>query len=238
MVKISVIIPVYNCEKFIKDAIESVLAQTYRDFEIIIVNDGSTDGTVQVLKQFDCKVIHKENGGTASALNMGIKEAKGEWIKWLSADDLLKHDYMKIMMDEIYKTTDYQNKLFYTPYDIINAEDKTVATFEEPDRNNWTIPQQLEFFKTGFYGNGSSSLIHKSIFDKVGLFDESLPYFEDLDFWIRCIKHGVKLWRINQKLIRYRTHSGQLSNSVNCSLHNDIVNRLIVRDTVWNSQSV
>src|SRR5713226_560887 len=98
--KVSVIIPVYNAEKYVKQCIDSCLSQTYTDFEIIIVDDGSTDLTPKILKEYGkvIKVINKQNGGTASALNTGIKQSKGEWIKWISADDVLLNDSIEILM--------------------------------------------------------------------------------------------------------------------------------------------
>jgi len=82
---ISIIIPVYNCERYIAEAIESALNQTWEDKEIIVIDDGSTDGTAEIAKSYKVIYIYKPNGGTGSALNMGIKLARGDWIKWLSA---------------------------------------------------------------------------------------------------------------------------------------------------------
>src|SRR6185437_2092788 len=89
--KVSIIIPVYNTEKYLDECIQSALNQTYHDIEIIAVNDGSKDNSLNILEQYSdkIKIISKSNGGTASALNVGIKNMNGQWFKWLSADDLL-----------------------------------------------------------------------------------------------------------------------------------------------------
>jgi teichuronic acid biosynthesis glycosyltransferase TuaG len=98
--KVSIIIPVYNCQKYVGYAIESALNQTYEDVEVIVIDDGSFDDTLDIITQFDgITVLVKNNGGTASALNEGIKTAKGDWIHWLSADDVL-HDYCNRGYDE------------------------------------------------------------------------------------------------------------------------------------------
>jgi glycosyltransferase involved in cell wall biosynthesis len=88
--KVSIIIPVYNGEDFLSQAINSVLAQTYQNIEVIVVDDGSTDGTRQIIESYGKKIIaiHKSNGGVASALNVGIQHATGEYIAWLSHDDI------------------------------------------------------------------------------------------------------------------------------------------------------
>ena len=94
---ISVVVPLYNKKSSIKSTIESVLAQTYKDFELIVVDDGSTDGSADVVKSFDdnrIRLISKENGGVSSARNEGIREAKNEFISFLDADDLWDKDFL------------------------------------------------------------------------------------------------------------------------------------------------
>src|SRR3989338_4728600 len=101
--KISIIIPVYNTEKYLEQCIESALHQSYCDVEIIAVNDGSTDQSVSILNKYknNIIVIDKKNGGTASALNLGIKNMTGDWFKWLSADDILKENAIEKLVLEI-----------------------------------------------------------------------------------------------------------------------------------------
>ena len=91
---VSVIIPVYNAAPFLKDSIESVINQTYSNIEIICINDGSTDNSLEILKLFSDKItiISQENQGLAYALNVGIKEMKGKWFKWFSPDDVMFHN--------------------------------------------------------------------------------------------------------------------------------------------------
>ena len=101
--KVSIIIPVYNTEKYLRECIESALNQTYKDIEIIAVNDGSNDNSLKILESFKnrIKIISKKNGGTATALNEGIKNMTGEWFKWLSADDVLYSNAIEELMKEV-----------------------------------------------------------------------------------------------------------------------------------------
>lgn len=215
--EISVIIPVYNGEKYIKACVESVLAQTFDRFEVIVIDDGSTDHTLDILCQIEnITVLIKPNGGTASALNMGIKNARGSWIKWISADDVMYPDCLQKLSDH----PKNNNTIYYTHYDIIDSEGKLIDQFIEPVRQE----SQLWSF---FYGNGSSSIIHKDVFKKCGLFDDTLPHSEDYEFWLRASQvHGIKLELIPQITIQYRRHPDQLTNKVGGSLDSLIKNKI------------
>ncbi len=105
---ISIIIPVYNAVDYLKDTVTSVLSQTYGDFELILVDDGSTDGSAELCDEFACldkriRVVHKENGGVASARNKGLDAAKGEYIGWVDSDDIISPNMFKVMYDTLIK---------------------------------------------------------------------------------------------------------------------------------------
>lgn len=217
--KISVIIPVYNCEKYLREAIESVLNQTFKDFELIVIDDGSTDNTKEIIEDYDLTAVFKLNGGTASALNAGIRHSRGEWIKWLSADDVLYPDALQNLICNVYD----KNVIYFTDYDIINENGEIIGEFLEQDRD---MDQQRKDIKNYFFGNGSTSLIHKSVFEKCGMFDDSLKHSEDYDFWMRCsLKFNVELRAIPIKTIKYRRHPEQLTNKVGGSLDMEIKSR-------------
>ena len=214
---ISVIIPVYNCEKYLYYAINSVLNQNYDDYELIVVDDGSTDRTLDVaLEYHGITVLSKVNGGTGSALNYGIEHSKGEWIKWLSADDMLYFDALKTMMKYVSTTPKHDNCIFYTPYDIINEENEVIGHFEE-----YPKIEQFENMKKCFFGNGSTTLIHRNVFKKIGLFAE-LPHSEDYEFWLRALSKGVRMELIPEYTLRYRNHPDQLTHKVGGTLDNEI----------------
>lgn len=212
----SIIIPVYNCEKYILQAVVSALNQTI-PCEVIVVNDGSTDKTHELL----CGVpnityLIKPNGGTASALNLGIRNSIGNWVHWLSADDILYPDAVENML----KFIDNNEKIYYSNYDIINEYSEIIGEFTEPiDRNFRTKDERFKELLGNYYGNGSSTMIHKSVFNKIGYFNESLKHSEDYDFMLKAMAHGVDLKLIPIKTLKYRRHPEQLTNKVGGSLN-------------------
>ena len=213
--KISIVIPVYNTEKYVEKCIESALNQSYPDIEILVINDGSTDSTELLSKKFEnkIKIINKKNGGTASALNMGIKNMTGDWFKWLSADDILKFNAIEKLVFEIQKLDkNAENCIFYSNYDLIDKNGKIIDTFEEPNNNSLDTFQRNIILLDHYYGNGTTSIMHKSIFDKCGIFDETLGYKDDYEFWLRCcLLYDYKLYLVNENLAQYRIHESQLT---------------------------
>ncbi len=208
MVLVSIIIPVFNGESYIREAIESALAQPH--CEVIVVNDGSTDQTATICMEYDdIKYYYKENGGTASALNVGIHFANGEYIKWLSADDVLLGNAIASMIGYIgLHDTDPENTIYYTNYHIINSRGDFKSDFKEPGHDSDKLWQF-------FFGNGSTTLIHKEIFQKIGDFDSGLPHSEDYEFWLRAtMLHGIKMQLIPIFTINYRNHPDQLTHKV------------------------
>lgn len=221
---VSIIIPVYNTQDYLKECIDSALSQTYKKIQVIAVNDGSTDDSLSILKKYSDKIeiISKENGGTASALNLGIKNMKGEWFKWLSADDLLYPSAIEELVNVAKKLTNVENIIFYSNYDIIDTDGNTIKQFIEPNYNNL---DQFEFntiLLDHYIGNGTTSLIHKSALDKYGLFDETIGFQEDYELWMRyCLQYNCRLHLIPKILAKYRIHQNQLtSQKVGKSLKN------------------
>lgn len=217
MVLVSIVIPVFNGGKYLRKCIESAISQP--DSEVIVVNDGSTDNTEAICMEYDDAItyIFKNNEGTASALNTGIFFAQGEFIHWLSADDVMLDNAIPLMMDWIqHSDTEPRNTIYYTHYHIIDQHGEFVRDFKEPKRN------ESDLWKL-FYGNGSTSLIHREIFTKIGNFDARLPHSEDYEFWLRATQlHGMKLQLIPLFTINYRNHPDQLTNKVGGSLDNMI----------------
>ena len=193
---ISVIIPLYNKEKSIVSTIESVLSQTYKDWELIVINDGSTDNSLEVVKSFvdglqivDCrlKILSKENGGVCSARNMGIEEAKGEYIALLDADDLWEKEYLTEQMRMV---DDYSDAAMWGINFAETNNGKIVRRVPTglPDGYRGYIYNYFEMpTRISDLFCSSSVLIRKDVFDKVGLFDERIKYAEDSDMWFRII---------------------------------------------------
>jgi len=241
---ISIIIPVYNGEKYLADCIESCLNQTYSYKEIIIVNDGSTDNTENIIEFYHKKyfnkigVIHKKNGGTASALNAGIRMMKGNWFKWLSADDLLYSKALEEMMNFINDYLCNDSFLFYTDYDIVNENNKKLSIFKEPDRNNLSQEIQAAEMYHNFFGNGSTSLIHKTMFYKVGLFREGMPYLDDYEFWLRwMLKFNLSFCHIPIISIRYRMHPDSLTSKKDFIENNNLLKKLRTEYGIYLSEN-
>ena len=213
--KVSIIIPIYNAEKYLDECINSALSQTYHDIEIIAVNDGSTDKSLSILNNYknNIIIINKKNGGTASALNFGIKIMTGDWFKWLSADDILKENAVEKLVLEIEKLgNESEHCIFYSNYDLIDQNGKHIREFIEPNYNSLDPFNRNIILLDHFYGNGTTSIMHKSIFDKCGLFNETLGYKDDYEFWLRCcILFGYNLHFVNENLAKYRIHQSQLT---------------------------
>ena len=204
---ISVIIPTYNRRNTLPRAVESVLNQTYKPIEIIVVDDGSTDGTKEMFSEMYplVRYIYQANSGVSSARNTGINSASGAWIALLDSDDEWLPDKL-----------DRQVKLLQD-----NAEIRFCHTNEIWIRNNVRINQKKKHQKYG--GNifnkcldicrisPSSSLFHTSVIKDVGLFDESLDVCEDYDMWLRITAKYPVLF-LDQPLIKkFGGHSDQLS---------------------------
>ncbi|SHO42680.1 Glycosyl transferase [Nitrosotalea sinensis] len=211
--KVSVIIPVYNAEQYIREAVKSVLEQTYTDIEVIAVNDGSTDKSLEILREYEnkIKVISKPNGGTASALNTGIKMMTGEWFKWLGADDILYPTAVEELVSIAAKIQD-KNTIIYSDYDIIDGTGLVIRQFIEPNYNNTNQFERNTILLDHFFANAGTILIHKSIFDRFGLYDETIGFQEDYELWLRlCLQHDCKLYLVSKILMGYRVHQNQLT---------------------------
>ena len=214
---VSIIIPVYNCANYLANAIQSAQDQIYGNTEIIVIDDGSTDRTKEIMLEFKgITQIFKTNGGTASALNSGIKNSKGKWIKWLSADDVLYKEAISEMMKRVID----RNTIHYTHYDYIDEFGKVTGEFVEHDR------PESELWNY-YYGNGSSWLFHRDLVERVGLFDELLRHSEDYEFLLRATQvYGCKLCLIPIKSLMYRRHPDQLTHKVGGSNDSLIKNKI------------
>ncbi|USL45765.1 glycosyltransferase [Priestia megaterium] len=198
--KISVVMPFYNCP-YIDQAIQSVLNQTYTNIEILVVSDGSTDYLEKVTPFLDrIRFIEKENGGTASALNMGIQNATGDYISWLSSDDIFYPEKTEIQLKTMLQKNSF---ISYTNYVAINEKNEFIT----PPVGEY-FPNRLDFLKTMKERNiicGCTILIHRKIFSEIGLFDTTLPYTHDYDLWLRILQK-YSFDYLPSPLVQYRVH--------------------------------
>lgn len=205
--KLSVIIPTFSRAGLVGRAIKSVLSQTLQPDEIIIIDDGSTDETPTIIEQnFPMvKYFRQNNKGVSSARNAGIRMANGDWIVFLDSDDEWLPKKLSGQMNALSK----------------NTEMKICYTNEIWVRHGRRVNQRKKHTKFGghIYQNclplciisPSSVVIHKSIFDEVGFFDESLPVCEDYDLWLRICSRYPVLYLEEPLIVKYGGHEDQLS---------------------------
>ena len=182
----SIIIPLYNKENYIENTLKSVLNQSFIDFEIIIVNDGSTDNSEQIVFQFNDKRIHyfhKKNEGVSIARNFGIEQARSNFICFLDADDFWYENYLEIMQTYIEKFPTY--KVFSSAIEIETSKTIFPAQYSIKKNADFEIINFFEASKKECAIWTSSAVFHKSIFKKTGVFDPNIKIAEDTDLWIR-----------------------------------------------------
>jgi len=208
--KVSIVIPVYNGSNYMKEAIDSALVQTYRNIEIIVINDGSTDDgkTDEIAKLYGDQIryYYKENGGVASALNLGIQKMTGEYFSWLSHDDVYFPDKIEKQIEKI----GYRENDLVIPFcesEIINEKAEIIKKTRIKQRYLRHVYLTILSATMG----GCSLLIPKKCFDKVGLFDEDLIVTQDNEMWLRMAKAGFKFEYMPLALLKRRRHEDQTS---------------------------
>jgi len=207
--KVSIVIPVYNGANYLHEAIDSALAQTYTNIEIIVVNDGSCDDgvTEKIALSYGDKIryFNKANGGVASALNKAILEMSGEYFSWLSHDDLYFPNKVSSQIDEL-SVAGHSKNVIYS--DFIVFEDNNSDSFNEVKLPT-VAPNQFRYFLTlQSMVHGCSLLIPKQAFSICGLFNENLKYTQDYDLWFRMAKQ-YDFVHVSKCLVKSREHAEQ-----------------------------
>ncbi len=205
----SILVPVYNHEEYIGAALDSLLAQTDPDWEALVVNDGSTDGTPAIIESYAKKdarirVFHKSNGGQPTALNEGLEHACGQWICWLSSDDLFHPDKLAVHRDWIGRFPEC--RYFFTDFEMLEDETGAIlpAYTQCVPQARWQV---LDLFEANFI-NGISICVHRALFDEYGRFDASNRYGQDFDLHLRFLSHAVAI-RIPDVTCVSRRHARQ-----------------------------
>lgn len=208
---VSVIVPAYNVAGFIGDALNSVLAQTFTDYEIIVINDGSPDTDVleKVLAPYLSRIVYlkQENGGVSAARNTGIKAARGSLIAFLDGDDTWLPHYLEVQVPRIQAdpTIDvlYPNVIMFGDSSEAGEEFMTIC----PSNGEVTFERLL----LQECNVSNCSIARRETILRAGLFDESLRSVEDFDLWLRVIKQGGRIAYHREVLARYRRRSGSLT---------------------------
>ena len=204
--KVSIIIPTYNQSQYLEEAIESALNQTYKNIEIIIVDDGSTDNTPEVIKSFDNKIIYiqQKNKGASSARNTGIKKANGEYIAFLDADDMWLKNKLENQIKFIQNNPEI-GLLGTGCYQMIDMS-KMIHKKIFPAKNEIL---QKDLIKYNPFIQ-SSVMIKKDVFNSIGLYDEKFKESEDYDLWLR-IAQKYKVANLEQALVTKKYYAEGLS---------------------------
>ena len=212
-ISISVVMPVYNCAKYVREAIESILNQTYKDFEFLIINDGSTDETSEILNEYAkkdsrIKIIYQPNSGIVVALNKGLNEAKGEWIFRMDGDDISLSYRFETQIEIIKKNPALV--LLGGWYQQINAENIPLEISKCPTAHE-DLVRNLETRRSFF--PHSSACFKRDIVLGIGGYRERFRHSEDIDLWLRLAEIG-KLSCIDNLVLQLRKHEENISNSV------------------------
>jgi len=210
---VSVVIPVFNSEKFVIESIESVLNQTYQNIEIFVIDDGSTDNSNEILNQFSDKItlITQKNQGLSSSLQHGIRKIRGKWFKWLSPDDALKSEAIETLVKNAKKLP--PNTILYSNWEIMDENGNKLRDFSETNYNELSNFDFNVRLLDGQQINVNTSLIPSHLFEKgCNIQDLEDPVAIDYDFFLRAgLVYKTKFHLIPKSLVKYRINSNQLS---------------------------
>ncbi len=215
---ISVIVMVYHKEKYIRECIESILSQIDCEFELILVNDGSTDDSPRIIDEYKGNplynsiqnltrqptiVIHQENQGAMCALNTGIKASHGEYIIWLGRDDKLLPDSLSIRLNAMEDCD-----ILYTEFNQINAEGKLLGPIRVVEMPQSAMARNMII---GNFINAATVMMKREVLDRVGLYSTETKADNDCDMWLRCLHEGYIFKHLSQVTVDYRIHPDQIS---------------------------
>ena len=245
---VSVVMPAYNAQDYISRAIESVLVQNYRNFELIVVDDGSTDRTAGIVRSFKdqrIKYCFKENGGAASSRNFGLKKSSGSFMVMLDSDDMMTPDYIAghLQAFELFPQAD----MVYCDDCLIDDQDKPIRVIKRPEYSN-SSEFISDMFRSGFPPVHFKTCIRRSVFDTIGLYDERLIVAEDYDMMRRFAQKGLGMCHLQAPLYLRRMNIFGLSKNFSAAKaksHFEVVRRFtetfapeqLFPDVRWNRLS-
>ena len=218
--KVSIVIPVYNGSKYMREAIDSALGQSYPNVEVIVVNDGSNDNgaTEKIALSYAERIRYfaKENGGVSTALNLAIEKMTGDYFSWLSHDDVYYPNKIERQIEFLIKNN-LEDTILYGGYDLIDESSKTFQQVK-PDSLYSEEKLNISLFPVlrGLI-NGCSLLIHKSHFEKSGLFDEKLLITQDYALWFKMFRNA-KVKFLPGIFVKSRFHNEQRGKKLESSL--------------------
>ncbi len=213
---VSVVIANYNYGHFIRECLDSVLAQTYQNWECICVDDGSTDCSVEIIRSYGntVKLISQENKRLAAARNTGIRAASGDWIAFLDSDDVWHPRKLEIQIEALSLNPQWR---------FIGSQNTYKKSFEKEDTHPKTQPVTVKDILSSTPISPSNTVVMRSCFEDVGLFDENpitATAADDKDMWLRLAARFPG-GRVNAQLCFIRSHPGQLSNRTEAMIKGD-----------------
>lgn len=215
--KVSILIPVYNSEKYIAETLENALAQTWADKEIIVIDDGSTDNSLKIAQSYECdilKVYSQPNKGASAARNYAFAQATGEYIQYLDADDLMSADKIEKQLGFISQFSDYKKVLVYSPIEIFENDITNLVLPNTTIRDkSYDSPLELlnDFFLTLAAIIPHAYLVHRSLIEKSGGWNESLSTNDDGEFFSRVIALSSCVKYVPDTTVYYRNTPNSLS---------------------------
>ncbi len=225
MTKVSVVLPVFNVERYVTMSIQSVLTQTYADFELLIVDDGSTDGSLRLCQQFTdprIQIIQQQNRGLAGARNTGIRHAKGKYIALLDSDDLFAPEKLQRHVEHLDRSPNVG--ISFSRSAFIDDHGQPLGYYQMPKLKEITTPDIL---CRNPIGNGSAPVIRRQVLQEIAVqknlygvvedffFDDSFRQSEDIECWLRMATQTSWLFEgIPEPLTLYRVNAGGLSASI------------------------
>lgn len=218
MTRVSVIIPAYNAMDYLPETLESVLKQTFTDFEVLIINDGSSDGIVEWASHIQdarVRLISQENQGLSGARNTGIWNAQGQYLGFLDADDIWESTKLEKQVQCLEQ--DLNVGLVSSWISSINESGDILEVHQAPSVTGVRLKQELCTENIIFCG--STPLVRRLCFEKVGFFERSLSAAEDWDMWLRIARY-YSILIIQEPLVRYRIHSNSMSRNLRAMLQN------------------
>ena len=226
---VSVVIPAYNSEQYIATCIDSVLGQTYQNLEVIVVDDGSTDKTVQIIAEYNSdriKIYSQINSGAASARNHGVQKASGEWIAFIDSDDIWSTDKLQKQLEHC---SDYQWS-HTDSYFLGDIYEKNTRVSDLSEKHSGDIFTRLLI--ENFIGT-SCVVIKKAIFQEIGGFSTSYRALQDWELWIR-VASKYDICYCEEPLVYYRVHSASTSRSTRKTLpyHINLIEHAFSKDGV------
>lgn len=212
-VSISVVMPVYNTKSYLREAIESILTQTFNDFELIIINDGSTDGSIDVIENYASldkriKVVSRENRGISATRNEGVSLSSGKYIAWMDSDDISTSERLAIQYSYMEKTPDVL--AIGTGVRLIDPDSDDLCEWKMPETHD-----DIDDFHMQGKGGAitfPSSMIRRSAINAAGGFRKDIVAAEDMDLFLRLAEIG-KIENIHPLLLLYRQHEKSISHT-------------------------